>query len=341
MGSGPQESWYETFVTLPEQEQDEWPPPLPQVPPSPPPQSSKLPPIYLRPLLLEDSLMPATEADDVAGAPSPKNLFSKGEHDEGVLPGALPPPPTSSPAVVRAPLKKAVEVATPPEINSFLETMAASQEPLRPTTTTNANLRKMAGEKEAEIDKIKALTMHRMVHESGEGSNTKKLVFFTNHQAELFNLELIPTLLAAFNFPKPKLVITFLPCSGGSHTINYGMLSGFKKLKASSPTFTEDWKALLQVQAQNDPNKGIRQDVLPIAPFFSETDLLNAEWKIECFMRDVLVPLAAETNALIIGSAFKNASLMMMFARVAASLDSKYGGIGRQTCSMRNGSCTQ
>ena len=182
------------------------------------------------------------------------------------------------------------------------------------------------------MDEIKALTMHRMIDESGEGPDSKKLVFFTNFQAGLFTLELIPQLLAAFDFPKPKLVITFLPCAGGSHTIDYGMLSGFKKLKASSPTFTEDWKALLQVQAQNDPNKGIRQDVLPIAPFFSETDLLNAEWKIECFMRDVLVPLAAETNALIIGSAFKNASLMMMFARVAASLDSKYGGIGRQTC---------
>jgi len=172
-----------------------------------------------------------------------------------------------------------------------------------------------------------------MIDETGEGSNAKKLVFFTNHQASLFNLELIPTLLAAFDFSKPKLVITFLPSAGGSHTIKHGMLPGFKKLKANSPTFTEDWKALLLTQVQNDPSTTF-PDVLPIAPFFSEQDLLNAEWRVESFMRDVLVPLAAETNALIIGSAFRHATLMMMFARVAASLGSKYGGVSRRTLSM-------
>jgi len=238
---------------------------------------------------------------------------------------SLPPPPATPPAVFRPKVTQAVAAVTPSESNALPETMAASQETPK-TTTGNASSR--SHEREAEMDEIKALTMHRMIDESGEGSNTKRLVFFTNHQASLFNLELIPTVLAAFDFPKPKLVITFLPCAGGSHTINHGMLSGFKKLKANSPTFTEDWKALLLTQVLNDPSTN-RPDVLPIAPFFSVQDLLNAEWKLECFMRDVLVPLAAETNALIIGSAFKNDSLMMMFARVAASLDSKYGGIGR------------
>ena len=74
--------------------------------------------------------------------------------------------------------------------------------------------------------------------------------------------------------------------------------------------------------------QGYVQDVLPIPPFMDDEDMFKAEWKMECFMRDVLVPLAAETSALIIGSAFKDASLMMMFARVARSLASKYGGMG-------------
>jgi hypothetical protein len=74
--------------------------------------------------------------------------------------------------------------------------------------------------------------------------------------------------------------------------------------------------------------QGYVQDVLPIPPFIDDEDMFKAEWKMECFMRDVLVPLAAETSALIIGSAFKDASLMMMFARVARSLASKYGGMG-------------
>lgn len=103
------------------------------------------------------------------------------------------------------------------------------------------------------------------------------------------------------------------------------------------------------------------QDVLPIAPFFTDQDLYQAEWKVECFMRDVLVPLAAETNALVIGAgqsdqtlvydtvvcavvrgfgtlrschsnntATKDATLMMMFGRVAESLETKYGYVGTQ-----------
>ena len=201
----------------------------------------------------------------------------------------------------------------------------------RPSTGA---LRSEMAEQEQQIDEIKALTMHRMIDESGDGASQKKLVFFTNHQAGLFTLDLIPTLTSAFQFPRPKLVINLLPCAGGTATINYGMLAGFKKLKPDSPSFTNDWKELLAVQAKNDPNMGICQDVLPIAPFFTEQELHSAEWKVECFMRDVLVPLAAETNALIIGSAFKHASLMMMFSRVAATLDSKYGGVGKTPWTM-------
>ena len=55
---------------------------------------------------------------------------------------------------------------------------------------------------------------------------------------------------------------------------------------------------------------------------------------MECFMRDVLIPLAAETNALIVGSAFRDASLMMMFSRVARTMSSKYGGMGASPWTM-------
>jgi hypothetical protein len=76
------------------------------------------------------------------------------------------------------------------------------------------------------------------------------------------------------------------------------------------------------------------QDVLPIPPFIDDEELSKAEWKMECFMREVLVPLAAQTAAMIVGSAFKDASLMMMFARVSKSLASKYGGMGSSPWTM-------
>ena len=34
------------------------------------------------------------------------------------------------------------------------------------------------------------------------------------------------------------------------------------------------------------------QDVLPLPPFLEDDELGQAEWKMECFMRDVLLPLA-------------------------------------------------
>lgn len=105
-------------------------------------------------------------------------------------------------------------------------------------------------------------------------------------------------------------------------------------VRQSAPDFTERWKELLRVQAEHSPDPGYCQDVLPIPPFEHDEDLFQAEWKMECFMREVLVPLAAETNALIVGSAFQDASLMMMFSRVARSMTSKYGGMGSSPWTM-------
>jgi len=68
--------------------------------------------------------------------------------------------------------------------------------------------------------------------------------------------------------------------------------------------------------------------VLPIPPYLDIEQQDECEWGLECFMRDVLIPLAAETNALVVGSAFKDDTMMMTFAKVADSLDTKYGGIG-------------
>ena len=145
-----------------------------------------------------------------------------------------------------------------------------------------------------QLDEIKALTMHGMVDASGDG---KRLVFLTHYQASLFSVETIPMLLEAFDIKGYKLVITFLPAKGGTATLNYGMIEKFKGLSKTDPNYIERCKEVLEIQASRDPSTGIKQDVLPIAPFADEQDLYQAEWKLECFMRDVLVPLAAETQA--------------------------------------------
>ena len=109
-----------------------------------------------------------------------------------------------------------------------------------------------------QLDEIKALTMHKMVDEYETPNGTKKLIFFTNYQvwqkrhgaynsktldcmlemspflnfpllqAALFTIENIHSMISAYEFPKPKLVITFMPCSGSSHTINHGMIDAVR-----------------------------------------------------------------------------------------------------------------
>jgi hypothetical protein len=111
------------------------------------------------------------------------------------------------------------------------------------------------------------------------------------------------------------------------------MLKKFKSLEPlrekHPELYQEYWKRWLRQQAQNDPDGGpgqVSQDLLPIPPFLHDYELDGAEWKMECFMREVLVPLAAENKALIFGSAARDATLMMMFGRVASSMSNLWGG---------------
>jgi len=112
------------------------------------------------------------------------------------------------------------------------------------SVSTDANTR--------QLDEIKALTMHNMVDCDASGS--KKMIFLTNYQAQLFDSTNIKSFMESFEFPKPKLVIWFMPCCGGSSTINSGMIPQFKKLKHSDPDFEQKWKKLLKVQAVNSPD---------------------------------------------------------------------------------------
>ena len=111
---------------------------------------------------------------------------------------------------------------------------------------------KMPDANSKQLDEIKALTMHNMVDCDASGS--KKMIFLTNYQAQLFDSTNIKSFMESFEFPKPKLVIWFMPCCGGSSTINSGMITQFKKLKPSDPDFEQKWKKLLKVQAVNSPD---------------------------------------------------------------------------------------
>jgi len=140
------------------------------------------------------------------------------------------------------------------------------------------------------------------------GKEGKKMVFFTNRQTTLFDKTNIHKLLQAFDLPPPKLVIRLMSVGGGAQTRAYGMVRAFKLLKREkdddgkySESYCEEWRKVLRIQAENAPNTGLTQDCLPDPAFLSDTNSDKAAWNLESFMRDVVVPLAAENNALVIG----------------------------------------
>jgi hypothetical protein len=98
------------------------------------------------------------------------------------------------------------------------------------------------------------------------------------------------------------------PTAGGRHP-----KTPTKDAAAPSPQTTPG-----QFHLGNEETEGEGQ-----GPAYKEQ--AEAEWLIEAFMRDVLVPLAAETKAVIMGSAFKDDTLMMAFAKVSKAMATKYG----------------
>jgi len=59
------------------------------------------------------------------------------------------------------------------------------------------------------------------------GKEGKKMIFFTNHQASLFDKTNIRKLLQAFDLSPPKLVIRLMSVGGGAQTRAYGMVQAF------------------------------------------------------------------------------------------------------------------
>ncbi|CAE7210387.1 unnamed protein product [Symbiodinium sp. CCMP2592] len=125
-------------------------------------------------------------------------------------------------------------------------------------------------ETEADLQEIKAKTMYRMVENISLGSGSRhKVLYLTNKQARLLanTPGSIKRVLEAFEIPTPKLVIRFIQSMGGV-----------------------DW-----TKTRTDAG-------IPLQSPFpgGEEEALQAEQGLYHFMEEVLLPLAAETSALIL-----------------------------------------
>ena len=123
-----------------------------------------------------------------------------------------------------------------------------------------------------------------------------KLLFLTNPQAEQIasTPESIQKLLDALEIPKPSLVIELLGSWGS---------------RFSTESESPEWFA----QAATSHAAGVLHGN---PPFLSREDERAAAAKIDMFMADVLIPLAAQTNAVVLCGATGNDLLSASFTRM-------------------------
>ena len=156
-----------------------------------------------------------------------------------------------------------------------------------------------------EVQMIKARTMFQMVEDiQSSGGSAKKLLFLTNSQAEYLSSsqQTLVKMLDALELPKPKLVINIL------------MSQGFRAntdIQGDRPFACEKQEAGL---VNHRP------------AFLSLEEERAAEGKIERFMADVLLPLAAQTNAIVLCSADPSSCVLSAaLTRVFGLLRAKWG----------------
>ena len=148
---------------------------------------------------------------------------------------------------------------------------------------------------------MKARTMYNMVEDLAEGKG--KILFLTNPQAELISStpESIQKMLDALEITKPSLVIEMLQSWG------------FK----GSTIFMNGEEARPEY-AGLDRNR---------ASFLSREEEAAAEMKIDMFMADVIIPLAAQTNAIVICNAvLGNDMLSTSFLRMYSVAKTQWVG---------------
>eukprot|EP00966_Prymnesium_polylepis_P205744 4767427-Prymnesium_polylepis.1 len=144
-----------------------------------------------------------------------------------------------------------------------------------------------------QLQMIKARTMFNMVEDLDDSG--RKLLFLSSQQADLLasSQEGIQKMLDALDTGKPQLVINLL------HSPIVAQHTSASAFAATQDKHTPGW-------------------VFKRPPFLTVDEFEAAEDKLDLFMADVLIPLAAQTNAIILTDAFSN------YSALSASLTRMY-----------------
>jgi hypothetical protein len=156
-----------------------------------------------------------------------------------------------------------------------------------------------------ETDEMKVKTMFKMVQDvrvKWEGTEVvKKVLYLTNHQASLFDTTAMKQCIKALDIGKPKFVI-ILNGSGGSKTM-MDIAHGEKKGMPESEYIAGPY---------------LSSEISPLDENITETQIL-------LFMKNAILPLAKQTNALIIVQGANDCILSASLSKVALAEQARLG----------------
>jgi hypothetical protein len=139
-----------------------------------------------------------------------------------------------------------------------------------------------------------------------------RLLYLTNMQAQLFNAETVPKMMNTFEVKQSSLVINLMD-------------SYWYPISFETDTYKrwtrEDWDATADDHLIESHNcAGFT------GPFASREEATLATRRLANFFKEVLLPLAAETNAILLCSAQNGCILSSILAEVMPLFSARYGG---------------
>jgi hypothetical protein len=167
---------------------------------------------------------------------------------------------------------------------------------------------------ENELAEIRVRTMYNLVEEikleAGAMDSVARVLYLTNMQAQMFSVETVPKMMQAFEVKKASLVINLL-YSAGAELWNESY-----------------WPEGMTAEERREFH-GLSPHTTagPEPPFLSNREQNQLEMRLTMFFKDVLLPLAAETNAIVLCDANVNCALSKTLADTLPLFVAKYGGV--------------
>jgi hypothetical protein len=166
---------------------------------------------------------------------------------------------------------------------------------------------------ENELAEIRVRTMYNLVEEikleAGSVDSVARVLYITNMQAQMFSVETVPKMMQAFEVKKPSLVINLL----------FAMGAGYWNEEDLPADMTAEQRIEL-TRNQIHNTGGTRP------PFLSNQEKTHQQMRLTMFFKDVLLPLAAETNAILLVDANGDCSMSKTLAETLPLFVARYGG---------------